>query len=61
MQDRPVRPSQVRSGHLAAQYCDFVAQDENLDVFGCATAGEASKPAEQPERDEIQQSDQHGR
>jgi hypothetical protein len=33
-------PAKSGSGHLAAQYCDFVAQDEDLDVFGCATAGE---------------------
>jgi hypothetical protein len=60
-QDRPVRPSQARPGHLAAQYCDFMAQGENLDVLGCATAGEQSEPAKQPDRDEIQQSEQHGR
>jgi hypothetical protein len=60
-QDRPVRPSQARPGHLAAQYCDFVAQDEDLDVLGSATAGEQSKPAKQPEHEEIQQSEQHGR
>jgi hypothetical protein len=59
-QDRPVRPSQARPGHLAAQYWDFVAQDEGLDVLGCATAGKQPKPAEQAERDEIQQSEQHG-
>jgi hypothetical protein len=47
--------------HLAAQYGDFMAQDENLDVLGCATAGEQSEPAKQPDRDEIQQSEQHGR
>jgi hypothetical protein len=33
-----------------------VAQDEDLDVLGCATAGKQSKPAKQPEHDEIQQS-----
>jgi hypothetical protein len=38
-----------------------VAQDEDCDVLGCATAGKQSKPAEQPERGEIQQSEQHGR
>lgn len=60
-QDRPVRPSQARAGHLAAQYCGFVAQDEDFDVLSGGAAGEQSKPAKQPERDEIQQSDQHGR
>ena len=60
-QDRPIRPSQARPGHLAAQYCHFVAQDENLDVLGCTTAGEQSKPAKQPDRDQIQQPEQHGR
>jgi hypothetical protein len=60
-QDRPVRPSQTRPGHLAAQYFDFVAQDEDLDVLGCVAAGEQSKPAKQPHRHEIQQSEQHSR
>jgi hypothetical protein len=58
---RPIRPRQARPGHLAAQYGDFVAQDDEFDVLGCATAGKQYKPAEQPERDEIQQSEQHGR
>ena len=37
-----------------------MAQEENLDVLGCATAGKQSQPAKQPDRDEIQQSKQHG-
>jgi hypothetical protein len=35
------RSGQVRrgqSGHLAAEYCDFLAQDEDLDVFGRGAA-----------------------
>lgn len=38
-QDGPVWPGEVRSGYLAAQYCDFMAQNEDLDVFGRGAAG----------------------
>jgi hypothetical protein len=38
--DRMVRPGEARSGHLAAEYCDFLARDEDLDVLGCGAAGE---------------------
>jgi hypothetical protein len=27
-------------GHLAAQYCDFLAQDEDLDIPGRGTVSE---------------------
>jgi hypothetical protein len=35
-QDGPVRPGEARPGDLAAQYCHFVAQDEDLDVLAAA-------------------------
>ena len=54
-QDGPVRPGEARPGHLAAQYCDFLAQDKDLDVLGRGAAGEELKPAEQSDRDQIQQ------
>jgi len=38
-QDRAVWPGQARSGHLAAQDRDFVAQDEDLHVLGRGPAG----------------------
>jgi hypothetical protein len=58
--DRSVWPTQARPGHLRRQHRDFVTQDEDLDILGGA-AGEQSKSAEQPERDQIQQSEQHDR
>ena len=58
-QDRTVRPAQARHGHLTAQHRDLVAQDEDLGVLGRSTAREQSEPAEQPDRDQIQKSEQH--
>jgi hypothetical protein len=60
-QDRSVWPTQARSGRLTTQHRDFVTQDEDLDILGGGAAGEQSEPAEQPERDQIQQSEQHDR
>jgi hypothetical protein len=39
-QDGSVRPGEVGPGHLAAQYCDFLAQDEDLDIPGRSAASE---------------------
>jgi hypothetical protein len=44
---------------VTAEHRDLVAQDEDLDVLGCGTAREQREPAEQPNRDQIQQSEQH--
>jgi len=60
-QDRSVWPGQTRPGHLTTQHRDFVTQDEDLDILGGGAAGEQSEPAEQPECDQIQQSEQHDR
>jgi hypothetical protein len=59
-QDRPVRPGRVRPAHLMAQHRDVVTQDEDLDMLGRGCAGEQSEPADQPDRDQIPQSEQHG-
>jgi hypothetical protein len=59
-QERSVRPGQARPGHLAAQHRDFVAQDQNLDVLGGGAAGKQPEPAEHGDRDQLQQSEQHG-
>jgi hypothetical protein len=39
-QDGPVRPGEARPGHLAAKYCHFVAQDQNLDILSGGAASE---------------------
>jgi hypothetical protein len=58
-QDCSIRPAGSRSADLTAKHGDFVAQDEDLEVFGCGVAGEQSQPAEHCDRDQIQQSEQH--
>ena len=60
-QDRSVRPTQARPGHLTTQHRDFVTQNEDLDILGGGAAGEQSEPAEEPECDQIQQLEQHDR
>jgi hypothetical protein len=59
-QDRPVWPGQMRPAHLARQHRDLVTQDQDLNVFGRGPAREQPQPAEQPDRDQIQHSEQHG-
>lgn len=59
-QDRLVWPGQARPGHLAAEYRNFVTQDEDLDVLGRTGAREQLEPAEQPDRDQMQQPEQPG-
>lgn len=59
-QDCPVWPGQARPGHLATEYRNFVTQDEDRDVVGRTGAREQLEPAEAPDRDQIQQPEQHG-
>jgi hypothetical protein len=59
-QDRPVWPGQARPGYLAAEYGNFVTQDEDLDVLGRTGDREQLELAEAPDRDQMQQPEQHG-
>ena len=55
-QDCSIRPAGPRSADLTAKHGDFVAQDEDLEVFGGGVAGEQPQPAEHGDRDQVQQS-----
>ena len=59
-QDCPVRPGGPRSTDLTAQHRHFVAQDQDLHIFGRGAASEQSQPAEHRARSQIQQSEYHG-
>jgi hypothetical protein len=59
-QDCSIRPAGSRSADVTAKHGDFVAQDEDLEVLGCGVAGEQPQPAEHCDRDQVQQSEQHG-
>jgi hypothetical protein len=59
-QDRSIRPAGSGTADVTAKHGDFVAQDENLDVLGRSGAGEQPQPAEHCDRDQVQQSEQHG-
>ena len=49
--DGPVRPVQARSWAGAAEYGDFVAQDEELDVLGGASAAHQQDQTEHLQED----------
>jgi len=57
---RSGQPAGSRSADLTAKHGDFVAQDEDLEVFGCGVAGELPQPAEHCDTDQVQQSELHG-
>jgi hypothetical protein len=59
-QDCAIRPVGSRSADLTAEHGDFVAQEEDLEVFDCGVAGEQPQPAEHGDTDQVQQSKQHG-
>jgi hypothetical protein len=59
-QDCPVRPRGPRSTDLTAQHRHFVAQDQDLHIFGRGAASEQSQPAEHRARSQIRQSEYHG-
>jgi hypothetical protein len=46
--------------YLTAQHRDFVTEDQDFDVLGGGAAAKQPKPAEHRDRDQIQQSKQHG-
>jgi hypothetical protein len=48
-----VGPVQARPGVGSAQYRDFVAQDEQLDVLGRRCTAEQRQPVEEPVEDQV--------
>ena len=50
-EDGPVWPGQTRSGDLAAQHRDLVAQHEQSGVLGGLPAGEQGEPVEELRRE----------
>lgn len=59
-EDGPVWPGGARSGDVAAQHCDLVAQDEQLGVLGHLPASEQREPAKQLAHDQVEESECHG-
>jgi hypothetical protein len=58
-QHRAVGPTRLRAGDLAPQHHHLVPEDHNLRVLGCLAAAKQDQPAEDPDRDQIHQTDEH--
>ena len=58
-QDRPISPVRRRPGDLTAQHHDLVTQHHDLGVLGRLTAAQQDQPADDPDRDQVQQADKH--
>ena len=54
----PVRP---RAGDLSAQHRHLMPQHEDLRVLGSVTARQQRQPAEYPDHEQIDKTDQHER
>ena len=52
---------QARPGVGSAEYSDLVAQDEDLDVLGRRWAAEPRQEAEQPDEDQVEETEGRGR
>ena len=59
-EDGPVWPGGARSGDVAAQHCDLVAQDEQLGVLGRLPASEQREPAKELAHDQVEELECHG-
>lgn len=59
--DRSIWPAGSWSVDVVAQHRDVVAQDADLEVFDGGAADGQPQPAEHGDRDQVQQSEQHGR
>jgi hypothetical protein len=60
-QDRRISPVQPRPGTGAPQHRHLVTQDQQLGVFGRTRTGEQHQPTQQPDKDQVQQPQRHGR
>jgi hypothetical protein len=60
-QDRPIWPRGTWGANMAAKDRDLLAQHQDLDILGAGAADEQTQPAEQPHRDQVDQSKHHGR
>jgi len=56
-----VGPVQAWSRVGSAEYSDLVAQDEDLDVLGRRWAAEPRQEAEQPDEDQVEETEGRGR
>ena len=59
-QDRPVGPVRLGPGHLAAEHHHLLAQRQDLRVLGRLTAAQQDQPANDPDHDQVQQTERHG-
>jgi hypothetical protein len=58
-QDRPVGPVRLRQGDLAPEHHHLVAQHHDLRVLGGLVAAQHDQPAEDPDHDQVQETDRH--
>src|SRR3954453_10168154 len=56
-----VGPVQTRPRVGSAEYSDLVAQDEDLDVLRRRCAAERREEAEEPNEDQVEETERHGR
>jgi hypothetical protein len=60
-EDRAVGPVQPEPRMGAAQHGDLVSQHQQLGVLGGRRATEQDQPAAEPDEDQIEQAERHGR
>jgi hypothetical protein len=58
-QDHPVCPVRLGTCDLTAQHHDLMPQQNDLRVLGRLAAAQQEQPAEDPDQDQIQQTDRH--
>ena len=56
---RAVGPVRLRLGDLTAEHHHLVTQHHDLRVLGRLTSAQQAQPAEDPDRDQVQQTDKH--
>ena len=60
-EQRTVSPVQLRAGDLTTKHRDLVPEDQDLRVLGSVTARQEHHPAEHPDHEEVNETDQHER
>jgi hypothetical protein len=56
----PVGPVRLRAGHLTAQDRDLMPQHQDLHVLRGVAARQQHQPAEQPDHEQIDETNEHG-
>jgi hypothetical protein len=55
----PVSPVRLGPGNLTSEHRDLVTEQYDLRVLGCLLTAEQHQPAEDPDRDQVEQTESH--